>query len=95
MVANVNKKGDLTPLTLRNCWSHPSESNRRPTDYESVALPTELGWQVGCPGVELRGSEPLSYRRRSSLIVKLKSSQPGALRGFLWGFEGLGWLQEG
>ena len=25
--------------------SHPSESNRRPTDYESVALPTELGWR--------------------------------------------------
>src|SRR5712691_13441423 len=26
--------------------SHPPESNRRPTDYESVALPTELGWLV-------------------------------------------------
>src|SRR6266705_4858957 len=26
--------------------SHPSESNRRPTDYESVALPTELGWHI-------------------------------------------------
>lgn len=25
-------------------WSHPWESNPRPTDYESVALPTELGW---------------------------------------------------
>ena len=25
-------------------WSHPADSNRRPTDYESVALPTELGW---------------------------------------------------
>src|SRR6185436_11001937 len=25
--------------------SHPPESNRRPTDYESVALPTELGWR--------------------------------------------------
>src|SRR5438552_4742181 len=27
--------------------SHPPESNRRPTDYESVALPTELGWPGG------------------------------------------------
>ena len=27
------------------CWSHPSESNRRPADYESAALPTELGWR--------------------------------------------------
>ena len=25
--------------------SHPSESNRRPADYESAALPTELGWR--------------------------------------------------
>ena len=27
-------------------WSHPPGSNRRPTDYESVALPAELGWLV-------------------------------------------------
>ncbi len=27
-------------------WSHPPESNWRPTDYESVALPTELGWLI-------------------------------------------------
>lgn len=25
-------------------WSHPSDLNRRPFDYESNALPTELGW---------------------------------------------------
>lgn len=24
--------------------SHPSGSNRRPTVYKTVALPTELGW---------------------------------------------------
>ena len=41
----------LTLLALRKglrklpiIQSHPPESNRRPTDYESVALPTELGW---------------------------------------------------
>src|SRR5262245_44504067 len=27
-------------------WSHPSDLNRRPFDYESNALPTELGWPV-------------------------------------------------
>ena len=27
-------------------WSHPSDSNRRPADYESAALPTELGWPL-------------------------------------------------
>ena len=32
------------PASPRNFKSHPPESNRRPTDYESVALPTELGW---------------------------------------------------
>ena len=31
-------------LIVGKFWSHPPESNRRPTDYESVALPTELGW---------------------------------------------------
>lgn len=25
-------------------WSHPADSNRRPPDYESGALPAELGW---------------------------------------------------
>ena len=25
-------------------WSHPPGSNWRPADYESAALPTELGW---------------------------------------------------
>ena len=29
----------------RESQSHPPESNRRPTDYESVALPSELGWR--------------------------------------------------
>ena len=32
--------------TVMKDWSHPPESNRRPTDYESVALPTELGWLI-------------------------------------------------
>ena len=27
-------------------WSHPPGLNRRPADYESAALPTELGWPV-------------------------------------------------
>ena len=31
---------------VEKIWSHPPDSNRRPTDYESVALPTELGWLI-------------------------------------------------
>src|SRR5215207_839172 len=27
-----------------NLWSHLADSNRRPVDYESTALPTELRW---------------------------------------------------
>src|SRR5206468_6840851 len=34
-----------TGFRRRRGKSHPPESNRRPTDYESVALPTELGWR--------------------------------------------------
>ena len=41
--AEENQKKPLRNQGLSE--SHPSESNRRPTDYESVALPTELGWQ--------------------------------------------------
>ena len=29
---------------LRELWSHPPGLNRRPADYESAALPAELGW---------------------------------------------------
>jgi hypothetical protein len=31
-------------LSFQNFWSHPPGSNRRPADYESAALPAELGW---------------------------------------------------
>src|ERR1700716_2410032 len=34
----------IGPHLLNNFWSHPPGSNRRPADYESAALPTELGW---------------------------------------------------
>ncbi len=29
----------------KNCWSQRSDLNRRPTVYETVALPTELRWR--------------------------------------------------
>ncbi len=31
---------------LFRIWSHPPGLNRRPADYESAALPAELGWLV-------------------------------------------------
>src|SRR5271156_3624808 len=43
---------EMNLQSLRFSWSHPSDSNRRPADYESAALPTELGW--------------LSHRRQSN-----------------------------
>jgi hypothetical protein len=48
-VSVVHPGGDWEWRILRTVmkdWSHPPESNRRPTDYESVALPTELGWLI-------------------------------------------------
>ena len=38
--------GEQNPAArkLLKDWSHPPGSNRRPADYESAALPTELGW---------------------------------------------------
>ena len=45
-------------------WSHPPGLNRRPTDYESVALPAELGWPSG---LELKcGARLFAY---SSAII--------------------------
>jgi hypothetical protein len=36
----------LQPIDyMKDVWSHPPGSNRRPADYESAALPTELGWR--------------------------------------------------
>ena len=34
------------PISILVLWSHPPGSNRRPADYESAALPAELGWPV-------------------------------------------------
>ena len=39
----------LAALSDSFIWSRPSESNRRPFDYESNALPTELGRLVLIP----------------------------------------------
>ena len=44
--ARLGALGDLLNLfgIIVLEWSHPPGSNRRPADYESAALPTELGW---------------------------------------------------
>src|SRR5665811_1533143 len=46
---NLTKRGKLPQSTGAKGikWSHPPGLNRRPTDYESVALPAELGWPSG------------------------------------------------
>ena len=36
----------MTAGKLLISWSHPPGLNRRPADYESAALPAELGWLV-------------------------------------------------
>ena len=48
-------------------WSHPSDLNRRPFDYESNALPTELGWPELSPGKRRNRVSP--NRRRPNLRI--------------------------
>lgn len=43
-------------------WSHPSDLNRRPFDYESNALPTELGWRLGVVNEMNRIVGPVVFR---------------------------------
>ena len=40
------KKSHFPLLISYYLLSHLSESNQRPTDYKSVALPAELKWQL-------------------------------------------------
>src|SRR5579884_1186084 len=58
-------------------WSHPPGLNRRPADYESAALPAELGWlclqddlrvQFNIPTEVLAQGQLLGLVRRSDLL---------------------------
>ena len=66
-------------------WSRPSESNRRPFDYESNALPTELGWLIGIgskPGFQdLRREDELQnirvrYGQCQAICPKKQGERP-------------------
>jgi hypothetical protein len=46
LAPQVSARATSTANPLKR-WSHPPGLNRRPTDYESVALPAELGWPSG------------------------------------------------
>jgi hypothetical protein len=48
-------------------WSHPPGSNRRPADYESAALPTELGWPTSAVARVRAGT----VRREEDLILNI------------------------
>jgi hypothetical protein len=48
-------------------WSRWPDSNRRPADYESAALPTELHRREGCCGAESCASPTEVYRPTDSL----------------------------
>ena len=66
--------GPIILITIRiywMFWSHPSESNRRPADYESAALPTELGWPRCCANLA-----NLTARRTAA-----QQPQIGSMRG--------------
>ncbi len=48
-------------------WSHPPGSNRRPADYESAALPTELGW-LGLSQFNPAPWPPMRRARRAAIV---------------------------
>src|SRR5580658_4407320 len=69
-------------------WSHPPGSNRRPADYESAALPTELGWLWL---LSLTGTWPLlevltmdPFDRFLQERTYLKGVSPETLRYYRW-----------
>jgi hypothetical protein len=45
VAADVSRAG-RRPQVVEKGWSQRSDLNRRPADYESAALPTELRWRV-------------------------------------------------
>lgn len=54
----------LLPVVIEE-WSHPPGSNRRPADYESAALPAELGW----PRKQLEQGNSAAFRKPSNPIL--------------------------
>ncbi len=66
-------------------WSHPPESNWRPTDYESVALPTELGWLI----CEINKFSPRDWFGQNSCC----EYRCGMIGNFLDGFRFMIWAQ--
>src|SRR5215813_5242785 len=67
--------------------SHPPESNRRPTDYESVALPTELGWRAALLAylaVSVNGwrtaGQPIRSSRARLAVGAIAGRGPGRVR---------------
>ena len=57
-IAKVSKK-----------WCRLPESNWRPTDYKSVALPTELSRHTKLCAINLSSNEVLSWHRNIDLIA--------------------------
>ena len=53
--------------------SHFADSNRRPTHYECVALPTELKWRCGID-VRLFGKRSVSFQERVCRGEKARTS---------------------
>jgi hypothetical protein len=72
----VRQETSFAPHSFKRL-SHLSESNQRPTDYKSVALPAELKWQI-----HLLNQRPSRLQRRDALPAKVMAfNQPnGAIR---------------
>src|SRR6185369_10067571 len=65
------RKRPQSTTCKRVIWSHPPGSNRRPADYESAALPTELGWPVVNELAENEQSFHASKHRRAGRLKEM------------------------
>jgi hypothetical protein len=63
-------------LTLLFSWSQRPESNWRPTDYESVALPTELRWPEGGMESIKNTDQTVVYTTLSLLLSRISLGLP-------------------
>ena len=56
MMTSLGSRVDKLRFAI-DLWSHPPGLNRRPADYESAALPAELGWPALMVPLALNGNQ--------------------------------------
>ena len=69
-------------LKFQNFPSHLSESNQRPTDYKSVALPAELKWRKIIDMIWIRNRSKITQQRATPFFGIAKVSENFSQQNF-------------